>query len=93
MGISVEIPVEIQLYIWKLIDNRLRSSAKLDYLQIFKLSVKKNSLGNYMQVIEQTQEQPPYTSVHEVLFEKSLNTKIFVHDSGECTLMLLPDEY
>lgn len=94
-GVQAEIPIETQLFMWGLIDERVRAGAKLDYLQVFNLTIKKDKVGNYFQGIEHTQEQPNYKKIYKVGNSENtyLNKKIFVIDSEEYSTMLLAEEY
>lgn len=92
-GIEIEIPLETQLFLWGLIDERLKSGSKLDYLQVFNLSIKKDKYCNFFQLIEHVQEVPRYKCNHIIQAEKILNTKIFVIDSDTYSTMLLASEY
>lgn len=92
-GVQIDIPIETQMFMWELIDERIRKGAKLDYLQVFNLSIKKDSVGNYLQVIEHMQEVQKYKKRYSICVEKCLNEKIFVIDSEAYSTMLLASEY
>jgi hypothetical protein len=88
-GIKDEIPVEIQLIMWAIIDNRKAIKADLDYLQIFQLTPQ----GNEQKILH-SQEQPEYSN--EILVPLicfPVERRIWVIDSGEYSTMLLPEEY
>jgi hypothetical protein len=92
-GVNVYIPIITQVYLWQLIDARIKTGAKMDYLQIFRLSAKKDSTGFFFQEISHEQERPPFKSKHELQVDECLNIKIYVIDSGEYSTMLLASEY
>lgn len=90
-GIAHEIPEEIQLELWIMIEKIRRiEKLELSYLQVFQLS---NQDGK--QKIIHSQEQPEYHN--EILVSLSCqpveNTKIFVIDDGNHSTMLLAEEY
>ena len=90
-GIAHEIPAEIQLELWIMIENlKMNGTIKLDYLQVFRLSNLDGKLK-----IRHRQEEPEYHN--EIVVEFSFlpvdNTKIFVIDNGSCSTMMLDDEY
>ena len=90
-GIGHEIPAELQLELWIMIENlKMNGTIKLDYLQVFRLS---NLDGK--QKIKHSQEEPEYHN--EIVVEVSClpvdNIKIFVIDNGSCSAMMLDDEY
>ena len=85
-GVSQEVDLPLQLFMWECIDSL---TVPKDYLQVFKLSAE-----NGKQKIEHIQEAP------ECKLEYLLNTdtpvlvsKIFVIDDGSHSTMLLAEEY
>ena len=84
-GINQSVPLELQIFIWKCIDEL---SIEKDYLQVFNLSVKDG-----IQVIEYKQEVPKYKNTYSVLVSNPVDAKIFVIDDGEYSIMLLAEEY
>ena len=90
-GIAHEIPAEIQLELWIMIENlKMNGTIKLDYLQVFRLS---NMAGQ--QKIRHSQEEPEYCRecVVACSFPPVDNMKIFVIDNGSYSTMMLDDEY
>ena len=88
-GVENEIPAPIQLAMWCMIDNRRLTGAKVDYLQVFRLSGQDGR-----QKIIHSQEQPDYRN--EVIIptlNHPVEAKIFVIDDGDHSTMLLSDEY
>ena len=88
-GVNEEIPLEIQMLMWALIDNRKAAKANLDYLQIFKLTPN----GTAQKIIH-SQEQPEYNNEITVsLICSPMKIRVWIIDSGEHCTMLLPSEY
>ena len=90
-GIGHEIPAELQLELWIMIENlKMNGTIKLDYLQVFRLS---NFGGK--QKIRHSQEEPEYCQecVVACSFTPVDNMKIFVIDNGSYSTMMLDDEY
>ena len=90
-GIANEIPDEIQLVLWIMIDNLRRSTPiGLDYLQVFWLSDQDGK-----QKIIHSQEQPEYRNEILVTFlcQPVKKAKIFVIDDGRHSTMMLAEEY
>lgn len=90
-GIANEIPDEIQLVLWIMIENLSRSiPSGLDYLQVFWLS---NQDGK--QKIIHSQEQPEYRNeiLVALLCQPVEHAKIFVIDDGGHSTMMLAEEY
>lgn len=90
-GIAHEIPVEIQFWLWMMIDNlRADNNIEVDYLQIFRLS---NEDGK--QKIIHSQDQPEYCNkiLIAVICQPVENAKIFVIDDGRHSTMMLAEEY
>lgn len=90
-GIAHEIPVEIQFWLWMMIDNlRADKNIEVDYLQIFRLS---NEDGK--QRIIHSQEEPEYCNEIRiaVICKPVENAKIFVIDDGRHSTMMLAEEY
>lgn len=90
-GIAHEIPQEIQLWMWIMIDNlRTIGNIELDYLQVFRLVNQGDK-----QKITHSQEQSEYHNeiLIAVLFQPVDNAKIFVIDDGRHSTMMLAEEY
>jgi len=91
-GIQHEIPFDIQIMLWELIDKRIASGAKMDYLQIFDLKAK-GSEDYPVQHLVHRQEQPDYKMEYAIEYKNPVTEKIYVIDSGEYSTMLLASEY
>ncbi len=85
-GINAEIPLALQLVLWKMIDEM--EAAQKDYLQVFILSSE-----NGEQKIVHEQEQPDYRKEYTYSSDCPVNAKIFVIDDGDHSTMLLAEEY
>ena len=87
-GVAAEIPVEVQLFLWLLIDS---IEGQADYLQVFHLSPE-----NGAQHIIHTQEVPPFRAEYDITLgrdESFVTASLFVIDDGDHTTMLLASEY
>lgn len=94
-GVNEQVPKELQLYCWQLIDKKVdEAEIKLDYLQIFEFN-----RDNQRQAIEviHRQEQQFSISYHEVKITEALadfqTEKLWVIDDSVNQTMLLPEEY
>ncbi len=86
-GVSNEIPLEIQLLLWSMIED---VKVKKDYLQVFEIEPIKDNLLR----IEHRQEVPKYKK-EIVVRNTGINSKVklFVIDDGEYSTMMLSKEY
>lgn len=89
-GIQQEIPLELQLFMWRCIDELREQGQELDYLQVFELSCE----GGDGLIIHR-QEVPKYEQRYAIPSEETetITTKIFVIDDGAYSTMLLASEY
>ena len=85
-GVQTEIPFDLQMFMWYLI-NQLPEPK--DYLQVFRLSVSDN--GN--QKIVHEQEEPEYRKEYDIDIENPITAKVYVIDDGDHCTMLLAEEY
>ena len=92
-GVVNEIPIELQIIMWDLIDELKEKNQQLDYLQVFELKTKYDADGKKKQNIRHFQEQPPYESVIVLEYEEPLDQKIYVIDDETHSTMLLAEEY
>jgi hypothetical protein len=91
-GIVTEVPFELQLMLWALIDLLFLQNKRLDYLQIFELSPALE--GEQGQRIIHTQEQPPFKQERVLKASWEIYCgKVWIIDSGDYATMLLPEEY
>ncbi len=84
-GVDSEIPLALQLFLWKCIDEL---PPERDYLQVFRIETNGKLL-----VITHTFEQPEYSRKYIFTDEMTLNAKVYVIDDGEHCTMLLAEEY
>ncbi|MFR2797455.1 DUF960 family protein [Romboutsia timonensis] len=86
-GVSNEIPLEIQILLWSMIDGL---NVKKDYLQVFEIEPMDVNLLK----IEHRQEVPRYKKEIVVInVGISSKVKIFVIDDGVYSTMMLSSEY
>ena len=89
-GIAETIPLEVQMFLWSLLDDLIAKRAvELDYLQVFKLSGEKGK-----QKIVHSQEMSDYQAAY--YFDNvvsQLNSKLYVIDNSTYVTMLLCQEY
>lgn len=87
-GINENIPIELQCYLWNLIDTM--AVDEKDYLQVF--DIKNTDTGLE---ITHSQECPEYSKIHRIhnYFNDTVDIKIFVIDSDDYSTMLFAHEY
>ena len=91
-GINNEIPIDVQMFMWKLIEELKDTIEDVDYLQVFTISTVDES-ENKIRIIH-SQEVPEYKKIW--IFEASEpcnEEKIFVIDDWSHATMLLAKEY
>ena len=86
-GVDEKIPIDIQIFMWKAVDNMPEPK---DYLQVFNLTVQ-----NGLQIIRNTSEKPKYemTYILTSLLTKAVTAKVYIIDDGDQCTMLLAEEY
>ena len=84
-GVNADIPLEIQLFFWGLID---QLPSERDYLQVFDLT----PMGD-MQSIVHSSEQPEHRMVYAMPCDHPITAKVYAIDSGDYSTMLLANEY
>ena len=84
-GVNLEIPLELQLFLWSCID---RLPHERDYFQVFELK----PVGS-MQSITHRSEQPEYHMEYLLSCDKPVTAKIYIIDSDNYSTMLLAEEY
>ena len=85
-GEQSEIPFDLQMFMWYLI-NQLPEPK--DYLQVFRFSVSDNGT----QHIIHEQEVPAYSREYDVQTDNPVSAKVYVIDDGDHCTMLLAEEY
>ena len=89
-GVDESIPFETQIFLWDMIEVA-RGKVKLDYLQIFKLKPAKVDAGA-VQVIEHSQEAPPFHQTAAFPSDDPVTAKLYVIDDGTHATMCFPEE-
>lgn len=89
-GINNEISIDMQIFMWQLMEGLKHTIEDVDYLQVFTIStVDENKIR-----IIQSQEVPEYKKICIFKASEPCNDeKIFVIDDGSYATMLLADEY
>jgi len=89
-GVDESIPMETQLAMWDMIEVA-RQETELDYLQIFKLKRAQVDAGA-VQVIEHSQEVPPFHQTAAFPCDDPVTAKLYVIDDGTHATMCFPEE-
>ena len=86
-GATTDIPTELQLILWMMVDSL---KIEKDYLQVFRLT---NEGGK--QKIVHSQEQPDYRKEYVINHTdwEPVVTKVYIIDDGDHSTMLLAEEY
>lgn len=84
-GVQMEIPLELQIFMWECIDNLPEPK---DYLQVFSLE----AFGE-MQRITHTSENPEHKMEYLIPSDTPITDKVYVIDDGDHSTMLLAEEY
>ena len=84
-GVQLEIPLELQLFMWDCIDNMPEPK---DYLQVFNLSA-----AGVLQRISHSSEEPEYKMEYLMPSEAPVTQKVYVIDDVDHSTMLLAEEY
>ncbi len=93
-GIQIEIPLELQIFLWNRIEEMIASKVELDYLQIFNINKSENMIS-----ITHSQEEPiPFEREYNIFDEEVVETikgsvKLYVIDNIDHSIMLLASEY
>ena len=85
-GVQNEIPFDLQMFMWYLI-NQLPEPK--EYLQVFRLSVSDKGT----QRIVHEQEEPEYRKEYDIQTDNPVTAKVYVIDDGDHCTMLLAEEY
>jgi hypothetical protein len=88
-GIQAEISLPLQMILWDMISN---IPCEKDYLQIFKLHSDIKD-GKKVQVIEHSQEIPPYNCSFSYFCEEPVTAKLYAIDSETYSNLLFAWEY
>ena len=90
IGVKENISLDIQLFMWNEIEERINAGNQVDYLQVFNISVIDEVRG--IVKIEHTQEEYKKTLIIKSKGVKS-NLKVFVTFESEYATMMLASEY
>ncbi len=90
-GFQSSIPITTQLILFHMLDS-IKHTHRLDYLQVFTLSIEKQD-GQNLQKIVLSQEKPPRSKVCLFPLENPVAAKIFVIDDYDHHTFLLAEEY
>lgn len=92
IGIKEQIGIDIQLFMWNEIEERINAEKQIDYLQVFNISIIDKDKG--IVKIEHSQEIPEYKKT-SIIKSKEVrnNLKVFVILEAEYATMLLASEY
>jgi len=92
-GINNEVDEAVQITLWNFIDIlKLKKDFYIDYLQVFEL--RKIGNGNtFNQEVIHSQEEPLYKKHYLISVDKPINTKIYVIDDSQQSVMMLSEEY
>lgn len=92
IGVKENLSLDIQLFMWNEIEERINSKKHVDFLQVFNLSIIDKELG--IVKIEHTQEVPEYKNT-SIIKSKGVrnNLKVYVIIESEYATMLLASEY
>ena len=91
-GINTDMPLEIQVILWGIIDSLVRGSTTADYLQVFRFVRDNNEI-----VITHTQESPEYKKEYRYPmkeeYDNLINRTVFSIDDINHSTMLWSNEY
>lgn len=89
-GVDDAVPVEIQFFLWSLIDEQVQKGNEVDYFQKFELKITEKG-----QEILHSQEEPSRSrkTLLKIPNECCVNRTIWVIDSEAYQTMLFPEEY
>jgi hypothetical protein len=88
-GVNESISLPLQIMIWDMISS---VPCEKDYLQVFKLSSEIKS-GKKVQVIQHSQELPPYKCSFSYFCEEPVTAKLYAIDSESYSTLLFASEY
>jgi hypothetical protein len=91
-GVDNDIPIDIQMFLWSCIDKMKQQGQQLDYLEVFELGGISNTNIINQEVVH-SQEIPLYIKRYAICVDKPIDTKIFVIDDLEQSVMMLAEEY
>jgi hypothetical protein len=89
-AVQNKIPLELQQFLWLIIDCRKVAGDRLDCLQVFELRS-----DHEHQLVCNTQDYPPLQLEYKFKLnsKEEITCKVWLVDSGEYATMLLPSDY
>ena len=91
-GVQEGIPLELQAFCWKLIDELKETQTSLDYLQVFEFYPQEIN-GVQQQQIKHRQEIPPYEQAYTLNQPIIIKVKLYAIDDVSHSTLLLGEEY
>jgi hypothetical protein len=92
-GVANQLSVDLQLALWGLLDEKQQQGVKLDYLQVFELSIE-YVFGEVFQKVTHSQEVLPFSETYYYReISQPIRGKVFVIDSEDYVTMMLATEY
>lgn len=95
-GVQSQISLDLQLMMWRMIEELKDKEISMDYLQVFKLTriTKDNSV---LQQVKHEQEIPFYVTTITVAVDEAVDTRLFVislqdENDREYSTMMLAEE-
>ena len=85
-GVYSEIPIELQLFMWKCID---RLPENRDYFQVFELE----NLGSIQRITHFSKQQEYRMEYLLPTITNPVTAKVYVIDDGDHSTMLFAEEY
>lgn len=94
-GIAEEVPLEIRLILWDIIEKRRINGQKLDYLQVFQITSSHDTEKQSALTIHYSQEVPEVSDVYTFTgISCKRKMKIYCIDDGQdYATMLFASEY
>ncbi|MGG3887338.1 DUF960 family protein [Brevibacillus panacihumi] len=93
-GVNEVVSFELQLHLWRILEQRQERGDQLDYLQVFELSAEWMDKEPVQKALNR-QELPYHQEVFyfDNIENLAIGVTVWVIDSGEYATMLLPEEY
>ena len=91
-GINSDMPLEIQILLWSMVDQLVEGEVAADYLQVFKFHQENQRL-----IIKHGQEQPDYSNKYTLKmkedFKVLVGKTVYIIDDLDHSTMLFSTEY
>ncbi|MGJ9385233.1 DUF960 family protein [Salipaludibacillus sp. CF4.18] len=89
-SLAEKIHPEIAMHLWNFIDKERKAGREIDYLQVFELTVIKET-----QSVLHRQEQPSYKEqwIIDLKNTEPITTTIWCIDDGQTQMMMFPEDY